>query len=47
MDSHGKKRRLSAHQRQVRFLGGLFLVVMILATILLFWLLNRLDFSRH
>jgi hypothetical protein len=41
MDSHGKKPRLSQHQRQVRFLGGLFLVVMSLVTILVFWLLNR------
>jgi cobalamin biosynthesis protein CobD/CbiB len=47
MDNHGRKRRLSQHQRQVRFLGGVFLAVMILATILLFWFLNRPNFTTR
>jgi cobalamin biosynthesis protein CobD/CbiB len=47
MDAQKRKLRLTQHQRQVRFLGGLFLVVMILATILLFWLVNRPDFTAR
>jgi cobalamin biosynthesis protein CobD/CbiB len=46
MDAQKRKPKLSQHQRQVRFLGGLFLVVMILVTSLLFWLLNRSNFTR-
>jgi hypothetical protein len=41
MGFFGKKQRLSQHQRQIRFLFGLFLSIIILVTILIFWLVNR------
>ena len=47
MDAQKRKLRLTQHQLQVRFLGGLFLVVMILATTLLFWLVKRTDFTTR
>jgi cobalamin biosynthesis protein CobD/CbiB len=47
METRRRKVRPTQHQRQVRFLGGLFLVVMTLATILLFWFMNRLNFRGH
>jgi len=35
------KKNLSAHQKQIRFFTRLCLVIIILATTLIFWLVNR------
>jgi cell division septal protein FtsQ len=39
------KRNLSAHQKQIRFFIGLSIVIIILVTILIFWLLSRPKFG--
>ena len=39
------KRNLSPHQKQIRFFTGMFLVVIIVVTTLIFWLLSRPDFK--
>ena len=39
------KRNLSPHQKQIRFFTGMFLVVIIVVTTLVFWLLSRPDFK--
>jgi len=41
------RRKLSAHQRQIRFFIALSIVIIILATTLIFWLLSRPKFSTH
>ena len=35
------KKNLSAHQKQIRFFTRLCLIIIILATTLIFWLVNR------
>ncbi|HTX22751.1 MAG TPA: hypothetical protein VMD27_12960 [Candidatus Aquilonibacter sp.] len=45
--NHRHKRNLSAHQKQIRFLTGLLLVIVIVATILIFWLVNWASFSTR
>ena len=42
-----QKRSLSLHQKQMRFLTGLSLVVGILIVIAVFWLVNRPGFVFH
>jgi hypothetical protein len=42
-----RKRNPSAHQRQIRFFTGLFLFIIIVATTLIFWFLNRTGFAAH
>jgi hypothetical protein len=43
----GRKRSPSAHQKQIRFFTGLFLFIIIVATTLIFWFLNRTGFTAH
>jgi hypothetical protein len=41
------KRKPSAHQKQIRFFTGLFIVIIILVTILIICFANRQNFSNY
>jgi|GEM_PF-2504676 len=40
------KREPSEHQKQIRFLTGLIICIIMVGTVLLFWIANR-GFSLH
>jgi len=42
-----RKRKPSAHQKQIRFFIGLFITIIVLATILLICFANQRSFSHH
>jgi len=42
-----RKRSLSAHQKQIRFLTGLSMTMSFLLFVALFWFLNRPGFATH
>jgi hypothetical protein len=47
MDSRAKRRRLSAHQKQIRFFTSLCIIAAMLFTALIFWLANAPVFPGH
>jgi hypothetical protein len=47
MESRVNKRRLSAHQKQIRFLTSLCIIAVILFTALIFWLANAPTLPGH
>jgi len=46
MRQHKRKRLPSAHQKQIRFFIGLFTVLIMLFTFLLFWFMNWLAYHN-
>jgi hypothetical protein len=47
VESRVKKRRLSAHQKQIRFLTSLCILAVILFSALIFWLANAPVLPGH
>jgi hypothetical protein len=43
----GHRRKPSAHQKQIRFFIGMFIVIIILVTVLIVCFADRRNFSIH